>query len=319
MRGLLSAELLRFRSRRLVRILALVAFGILVLVQVRLFMVSNRDLAGAQRKAERAAAAAPTCAQLKAQGSIPPDIDCAKVDQNAGPSRNADDYYQDPRLFARKALKGGAQAVAVAMAILAFVVGASFIGAEWHSGTMQALLFWEPRRARVLLAKAVALIGGMWAIAAVLQAFCYGAIYLVAATRGSTAGLTAGVQTSILLLMLRGLVVIAFTALLGYAVAGLARLTGAALGVAFVYFVIIENLIFGLRPGWQRFLFTSNIGAVLLKKIDVVSAHGGSVTSLGSGTNVYHLTAGRGVVTLAVYVGLLLGVFYATFERRDVT
>jgi ABC-type transport system involved in multi-copper enzyme maturation permease subunit len=317
MRGLLSAEMLRFRSRRLVRILVLVAFAILLIVQVKLFFSSDRDLAAAHRKAERQAAAAQVfdCRDLTPPGgeTLPP-TECAKIIQgNADPAN----FYQDPRLFARKVLKSGAQAVAVASAIIAFVIGASFIGAEWNAGTMQALLFWEPRRARVLLAKAVALVSGMVVISAALQAFCYGALLLITATRGSTEGVTAGYQTSVLLLMLRGLLIVSATALLGYAVAGLARITGAALGVAFVYFVIIENLVFGLRPGWQRFLFSQNIAAVLLKKVPVASAHGRSFGD--SGGLIYHLTAARGAITLAIYLGVLLGVFYATFERRDVT
>src|SRR4051795_1215342 len=40
---------------------------------------------------------------------------------------------------------------------LGFVLGASAGGAEWAQKTVQALLFWEPRRIRVIAAKVLAL------------------------------------------------------------------------------------------------------------------------------------------------------------------
>ncbi|MDQ1710672.1 MAG: type transport system permease protein [Frankiaceae bacterium] len=334
MRGLLSAELLRFRSRRLVRIVVLLAFAILLIVQIRVFFLSNRDVAGAHRKAERQAEKvtgglrgqfAEDCAARKTAGSIDPQTDCStwippEFGPRDGAALDAANFYQDPRMFARTALRQGAQAVAVAMAIFAVVIGASFIGAEWNAGTMQALLFWEPRRGRVLLAKAVGLVTGVVVITAALQVFCYGGLYLIAATRGSTEGLTAGIQTSILLLVLRGMAVVSITALLGYAIAGLARNTVAAIVAAFVYFVIVENLILGLRPGWQRFLVTPNVSAVMAKKVAVTAAHPhGSVFSGDTSLLSYHLTAARGAITLAIYLGVLLGIFYGTFQRRDVT
>src|SRR5918999_5197424 len=39
--------------------------------------------------------------------------------------------------------------------IIAFLFGASFIGAEWHFGTITTTLTWDPRRIRVLAIKAL--------------------------------------------------------------------------------------------------------------------------------------------------------------------
>jgi ABC-type transport system involved in multi-copper enzyme maturation permease subunit len=322
MRGLLSAEALRFRSRRLVRILALVALAILLLTLVRIFFASSRDTTDARLRAEKEFA-------LQKQGCeqsppVPPGepappagISCPYFIDEHGTYRQltVGMLFRDPRIQARTSLRITAIAVAAGMAMLAFVLGASFVGAEWNAGTMQALLFWEPRRIRVLLAKAAALVAGVVVVTAALQVVGYGGMYLVTATRGSTDGVTAGLVMSVLLTMLRGMIVVSVTALLGYAVAGLARITGAALGGAFVYFFVFEQILAGLRPGWQRFLFTANIGAVLARKIDVSDAHG----RMAAPEFVYRLTAGRGVATLAVYVAILLGAFFVTFTRRDVT
>jgi ABC-type transport system involved in multi-copper enzyme maturation permease subunit len=330
--ALLRAEVLRLVSRRMARVFAAIAVLIVLIVTVRSFVVSDRDLAAARRRSVAAAAQAErdqaramrqfaaSCEQDKARGQIPPEVDCTEVFKgNAeGPQFQAADYYRDPRLSARTALPGGARGVAGGIAVVAFLVGASFIGAEWNAGTLQALLFWEPRRPRVLLAKALALVAVTIAFTAVVQLFTYGMTFLTASTRGSTEGVTAGLQISVLLTILRGMLMVSITALLGFAVAGLARVTAAALGAAFAYFVIIENLIRGLRPGWQRYLFTENVSAVLLKKIPVMPAGARSLDGLDESL-LYQLTAFRGIVTLTVYLGLLLGVFYVTFTRRDVT
>jgi ABC-type transport system involved in multi-copper enzyme maturation permease subunit len=332
--SLVRAEVRRLTSRRLARILAALAVLVILLVEGRAFLTSSRDLDAARRRAERQVSAqrpsprdiSDICMSMQASDQIPPDVDClgpgaaAAVSEVAQFGPSVEDVFHDPRLKAKEKLPDGARAVAVAVAILAFLVGASFIGAEWHAGTMQALLFWETRRGRVLLAKAVALVGVAIAFALALQVLVYGATYLTAATRGSTEGVTAGLHMSVLLVMLRGMVVVGICALLGFGVAGLARVTAASLGVAFVYFVILENLMRALRPGWQRFLFSENVSAILFKKFNVATATAPNIGDSFEGRTFYYsLTAVRGVVTLAVYLAILLGAFYVTFNRRDVT
>ena len=54
-------------------------------------------------------------------------------------------------------LRDGVKAVAGIFAFMAFLVGATAAGAEWSAGTMQSLLYWEPRRVRVMVAKVAAL------------------------------------------------------------------------------------------------------------------------------------------------------------------
>jgi ABC-type transport system involved in multi-copper enzyme maturation permease subunit len=324
--GLLRAELRRLSSRRLVRVLAVLAVLAILFVEGRAFLVSDRNVAAAQRQATARAAefqanarkyqaqADKDCNEAKTRGDMPQEIPCPGI----GQVPDAAAFYRDPRLHVRRVLKDGAGGVTVAVAVLAFVVGASFVGAEWNAGTMQALLFWEPRRGRVLLAKAVALVAGMLTLATVLQAIVYGLTMLTGATRGTTEGVTTGLQLATLLTVLRGFVVVSFTALLGYGIAGLARVTGAALGVAFGWFVILENLIRAKLPGWERFLVTNDIAAVLVKKQSVAPADGHRFDQFGV-ERAYRLTATRGTVTLAVYLVLVVGAFVVTFRRRDVT
>ena len=62
----------------------------------------------------------------------------------------------------------------------------------------------------------------------------------------------------------RGTLFTVLTGLLGFGAADLIRSTGAALGVGFVYFAVVENVIRVLRPRWQEWLLTDNAAALLV-------------------------------------------------------
>lgn len=317
MTNLIRAEIRRLTSRRLARLFAALFVVVLLLIQGIAGAKSNDDVEGARRKAEAAAVrdarfSQAMCERAKTTGEVPAEYECGT------PEISPDDYYVDPRYVGREWVPGLATGVAVAMAIVGFIVGASFVGAEWHAGTMQALLFWEPRRGRVLLAKGIALVVVLWAFTLVMQLLGWSTAMLNANLRGTTQGVTSGLQQAAFLTMGRGMVVIAFTSLLAFAIAGLTRVTGAALGAAFGYFVILENLIRGLRPGWTRWVITPNVAAVMTKRFEVEPAHPRRVLD-GELTRMYTLTSTRGAITLGVYLLAFLGVFYVWFSRRDVT
>ena len=54
--------------------------------------------------------------------------------------------------------------LAALLALVAFVIGASFVGAEWNSGGMMNLLLWRPQRLQVLGTKLAALLVGLTAL-----------------------------------------------------------------------------------------------------------------------------------------------------------
>lgn len=312
MLSLLRSELRRLTARRAARILAVALFGVMVLVEARIAAVSRSETRNVGASFTVDSEQAPRlCAAMQSNGDIPTDVDCSGPEAETAVRERfaAQTFEVDTRVHARTALPGAAQAVVVGVAVAAFLVGATYVGADWSAGTMQALLFWEPRRWRVLVAKALALVAVLVAFTAALQAVTYGLTYLVAATRGTTAGLTTGVQLATLLTMLRGMVVVSAAGLVGFGIAGLARVTAAALGAAFGYFVVLENLIRTLRPMWQRYLFTENVTAVMIKRTPIYERS----------ATVEYLGGVRGAVTLVVYLALLLGAFYLSFERRDVT
>lgn len=131
----------------------------------------------------------------------------------------------------------------VFLAIGGLFAGASMVGAEWRAGTMATVLTWEPRRVRVALAKVVAAVVLAFLISVALLAVFSAVLGLVAATRGSTAGVDAEWVRSYVGAVLRAGALVAGAAGLGLSVGMIGRNTAAALGFAFAYMLIGENIV----------------------------------------------------------------------------
>jgi ABC-type transport system involved in multi-copper enzyme maturation permease subunit len=123
---------------------------------------------------------------------------------------------------------------------------------------------------------------------------------------------------TMLLMGVRGLVLVAAAATIGYAIAMLVRNTGASLGVAFVYFVVLENGIrFAfMRHGSEPFMLSTNAVAFLFP--GGLEVPGATTGPYGQSTTV-DLTNLRSFVTLMVYTALLSLPAAWSFTRRDVS
>ena len=64
----------------------------------------------------------------------------------------------------------GAVGFGVLSAVLAGLIGATWIGAEWSSRSLVALLFWVPQRMRVMGTKIAVLVGAALLLGVVAQA-----------------------------------------------------------------------------------------------------------------------------------------------------
>lgn len=189
--------------------------------------------------------------------------------------------------------------------IVGWVLGASFVGAEWHAGTMTTLLTWEPRRGRVIAAKAVAALVSVFVLSIAIETVLGAVLALDALTRGTTAGADGAWLVETLGVALRAALLATFGAGVGFGFAAVGRNTAAALGVGFGYVVIVENLVRGLRPQWIEWLVSENAGRFLLARpLDFPSLER---STLGAGL---YLAAAALLVVLAAAV---------VFRTRDVT
>ncbi len=72
--------------------------------------------------------------------------------------------------------------------LMAFVIGASYIGADSKTGMLEQLLTWEPRRLRFVAARVLSLFAGVGILAMILSVFLVAMLYGLAAATGSTDG-----------------------------------------------------------------------------------------------------------------------------------
>jgi ABC-type transport system involved in multi-copper enzyme maturation permease subunit len=189
--------------------------------------------------------------------------------------------------------------------ILGWLFGASFVGAEWHAGTVTTLLTWEPRRTRVIVAKVTAAVVSVFVLSLLLQAVLGGVLAVDAAAQGSTIGADGAWAIEAGGVALRVALLSSIFAGVGFGLASIGRNTAAALGVGFGYIVIVENLVRGLRPAWSPWLLTENAGLFLIgDPADFPLLHR---SALGAG------------LYLAAVATLLLAAAAAQFRVRDVT
>jgi ABC-2 type transport system permease protein len=305
----MGVEIRRLLARRLVRgtgglvLLAILTSGIVV------FARSHRPDLSAQQAAEQRALVGrqeevEACSRGEfgiPENDVPPGLTLAEFcDQVVvGPPSVGDPTF---RLTALHDIFLGTGAMLI---VLLAVLAASFVGAEWHAGTITTLLTWEPRRVRVFLAKLVTAAAFAFVAFLVVQAVIAAALLPAALVRGTTSGADAEWLRSIVGLELRAAAVAAMAATMSLALASLGRNTAAALGVGFGYFTVLEPLLRGLRPGWQPWFLFDNVATFLLAEPPELAGPGRSPTAAA--------------LVLAAYAGAVALVAVAAFRRRDVT
>jgi hypothetical protein len=298
-----SVELRRFAWRRSFRVFGLVALAGIAVAAVIVFFNSDRStntpgLARFESDVEHC-----TSSFEGHEEDIPPGFDDAE-DFCRGEIvvfESADDRFR------LETLQDVFQGTSVPLIILGLALGASFIGAEWHTGTLTTLLTWEPRRTRVMVSKVLAVVFGVFVSAVALQTVLGLVMWPIAALRGTTEGVDAGWLVDSAAVIARGALIAGLAAAIGFAVASVARNTTTALIIGFVYFAVAEAILRGLRPNWQEWLIGDNAAAF-------VSADPESVFSFGEGHGVL-----ASLLVVVAYAGGFVVAATAWFRARDVT
>lgn len=326
--GLLRAETRRLLARRFTRVaIALALVGYLVTVGLiwhNHHRVSAADLAAANAQRDKLLSEFSQQFQQDCQqigNTAPGPVDCGQ-----GP--RAEDFpiedFLQVRPLGPSQLDDYALAVGVATAMLAFLLAATFVGAEWSSKNLLAWLFWEPRRLRVMAAKLVVLLGFVLAFALLAQAAWFGTAKILLHYRGVPVA-TLGPQaahfwTHLVQAQLRAALLSLVTALLGFGLASLMRNSAAALGVAFVYFAVVENVVRALNPNLQPYLITTNIAAWIAEH--GITVYGKDAFDRQQGEFLpkpIHLSNLHGGVVMLLFAAVVIGAALAVFRRRDLS
>lgn len=314
---LFGVELSRLRSRRIFKILAVVAFlgiaGAVALIARDALPPSAADRAEAVRQQQANVEACRNEEADEQERDPAADFGCDEM-----AAQTADQYLGYTAFSFRDQappILGGA---AIGLGLGAFLIGASYLGADISTRTLNTQLLFEPRRTRLFVTKLSGLSVGMFLSGMLGLGLVVAGLYGIAWQWGSLARLTPGFWQSLGLAGLRALAVVVGAALGGMALAALLRHTAAALGVLAAYAVIGEFVVRAVFERSQRWLFTNNLLAWLYDGYQTSIWHcprfGGECVEQKIQLSVTQ--GGLYVGGLLLAAGLLA---WWTFRRRDVS
>jgi hypothetical protein len=292
-------------SRRLFRLLAaLIVLGVLISAGYA-FAQGSSDARSGIEEARRAVA---SCESERVRQPGPKDFTCPSVDQMRSSF--------DRRFRYASTIPDSSRGSAVFLLVVSFIVGASFVGAEWGSGAMTTLLTWEPRRGRVLLAK-LAACAIVTALAAAFVLALLAIVYWpVGRFRGTTAGVDKTLWWTLAGIWARGAGLAVFGSALAIGIVTIVRNTAGGLAVGFVYGAILDPILAQVFRGrFRPWLLQHNLPRLLGTPVEVVQRGPPGTIGFTQAT----LSVTRPIVLLSIYAAALVALAYAAFRARDVT
>jgi ABC-type transport system involved in multi-copper enzyme maturation permease subunit len=335
--SLFKAESRRLAKRRFIRWAAVAGLLVLAAVVVGTYFTNAKatpaTIAAAEVEADRSYQENVRYAQEErtrceaAKGT--PDAanypeDCAAITPPAREDVQTE-WFMPPTFDFREQFDSTWLAFAAIMALVAFVAGASFVGAEWSSGGMMNLLLWRPKRLQVLGTKLAALLTWIVALSVLVGALWTAAFWVVALNRGSTARMTSGAWQSTGLTGLRALGLVVVAAVLGFGLASLGRHTAMALGAAVGVVVVVQfavGIVLGLAgvKFMEMWLIPTYITAWLARSYTIEDFNACDTSSFGGcQPDTMEITwQTSGLLMLAVVVIVLVPALW-TMRKRDIT
>jgi hypothetical protein len=331
--SLLRAELHRFRSRRFLQVLlgvSVLGWIVATVIALTQFGVpTDADRADAQAEIDRIVAEQEIfLEQCRADPEefygepLPEGVsveDVCGVPMTAA-DFNVEDFISKAPFDLASSGTVGAVAFAAAAAVIAFIVGATWIGAEWSSRSLVALLFWVPQRMKVMATKIAVLVLGAALFGVLAQAGWLLMAWILRSVVGTDDPVPDDFWGELLALQGRSVLLTVLIALLGYGLTNLVRNTGAALGIGFVYFAVIETALMGFRPSWQPWLISSNAAGLLAPGgMEIPDFDNMTVSPEGiPEPSIYLLTNLQAGIFLTAVAAVIVGAGVVLFARRDV-
>jgi hypothetical protein len=208
-------------------------------------------------------------------------------------------------------LRGGLGDAAAPLTLAGFILGASVLGADCTSRALTTLLTWEPRRQRVLAARAAACAAVTAVAALVALAVVTVALLPTAFAHGIGPWPTGARYLSMLGLAVRCALLAAAASVVGVCLAAIGGSTAAALAGAGVYLLVIEQAAIDVVPSIGRWLVAADalswVAVTPNPNISGPGGHGDGHTVLAAG-----LLLLADVVVLQALAGIVL-------KHRDIT
>jgi preprotein translocase subunit SecG len=209
--------------------------------------------------------------------------------------------------------------VIVILTGLLMLVGTTFAGADWNSGSMSNQLLFEPRRSRVWAAKATAVLLVALVVSAVVLALLWAAFALLASSRGihTAPHVTSFIRGE----SVRGVVLAGCAALGALALTMLFRSTVATLGVLFAVTLVASLVLAALGVSEQWYPHV-NVAAWLLDGYQYTvrppSSCGILVIQGQDCSGLRTVTLRDAGTYLGAFLALAVALSALSFRRRDV-
>lgn len=202
--------------------------------------------------------------------------------------------------------------------IMAFVIGASYYGADQKAGMIEQLLTWEPRRSRLLLGRLAGGAAALFVITMLLSSLLVGVLYAISSISGTTDGAT-DIWAMVLGAIVRSGVVGAIFFALGLGLTVLTNNSTASIVGFLIYVFVIElALLQPLLPKYSRWLPMENADAFVARNGVGAGGFFQGSDDFGSGLpDFHHGWIAAGLLTFA-WAMLAFGIGHAVFLRRDV-
>lgn len=298
--ALLDAELRRFFSRRVVH--GAFAFGIALSTLVLVILTVRSDFRNGHPSGGAVVCVNPT-------GGAPATIEPGNGQLQDGCTfqNQFDTIRQDHRLKIGANYSDTVKGAGVAMVFVAFVLGASFVGAEYGAGSLSTQLLFEPRRNRVIAVKALAVgIGG--AVLSILLLLYVGVLQWIGSMlRGTVSGLDATWFAARAGDVTRVSAAVALATIATYAITVVARRTVAAVAGLLVA-GWVSNIV-GVLDNWQWVAKYNPASAFVVVAVD---------PRVSPGDHARLLTVRGGIVSSCLWAAGLAVVAAVVFARREV-
>jgi ABC-2 type transport system permease protein len=182
--------------------------------------------------------------------------------------------------------------------------GATVAGAEWRYGTVTTVLTWQPRRLHLHFARTASAGILAFVIAFLIQVAFLASFIPAVLANGTTAGADADWWLVLFVAIARVSMLTAVAAVLAVALATLGRNTAFALIAVFAWVAVVEGVARGLEPSLKALLWVENLATVF-------------TWAQLKGENVPRSPT-LALATLLIYLGVVVAVAAATFQRRDI-
>jgi ABC-2 type transport system permease protein len=317
---LIWAEITRLLSRRLTGIaMILILLGVAgyqLVVNDALSPPSGEERAAAERSYQQAHqdwAAGREQYEKECRDSGSPQNDCVI------PEPTLVEFTGDPTPF-KEATSTALKLSTVLVALVTFTIAASFIGAEYSSGSIINWLTFVPRRSHVFWSKLLAVVGFAAFLGTLAATLVLSASLILARLHGSPVEAVPELAG----LGVRGVLPVVVLAVLGFCVGLLTRHTAGAIGILFAVIVVCFIRIVALSTqSWAQRITPwtpeGNIAALIDRgytytvPIEKVTREGVAIELAESAVSLTHGLVYWSIILTLVIMGSLL-----IFRRRDV-